>query len=337
MGFLVGRSLLFLFLVLAGAACQPSVVAPSQSPSSIDAAEQPSPCRAIPHNLGETQICGTPRRVVALDTHSLDLLLALGVEPVAFAEDRRALIGTPQPGDSIVGVKYLGDRLTTRPTHIGISQSPSLETILMLQPDLILGRLWGGTEYPALSKIAPTLLPLEKETPDYWRTRLKILGYALQRQEAAEDVLAEYGRQISQAQAKLARYKGKSVLLLSMSGLKYISIFTDEAFAGHLLEAVGLSLLVPSDSALEHSGLMISVEILPQLNPDFIIVMASGDSQVEQIQNLWRGHPILRSHPAYQASQVYFVDYQLWSRINGPIAAELVLDEIQTLLLPSNN
>ncbi|MEB3338694.1 MAG: iron-siderophore ABC transporter substrate-binding protein, partial [Leptolyngbyaceae bacterium] len=234
-------------------------------------------------------------------------------------------------------VKYLENRLTTRPAHIGISQSPSLETILMLQPDLILGRLWGGTHYPALSKIAPTLLPLEEEAPDYWRTRLQILGQALQRQEKAATVLAEHDRQISQTQANLASYQGKSVLLLSMSGLKHINIFTDEAFAGHLLEAVGLSLLVPSGSALENSGLMISVEILPQLNPDFIIVMASGDSQVEQIQTLWREHPILRSHPTYQSNQVYFVDYQLWSRINGPIAAELVLDEIQGLLLPSHD
>lgn len=335
MGLSVGRVLLFLLLMLAGAACQTPALSPGNADSPVGGAEQPASCRAIPHDLGETQICGTPQRIVALDTPSLDLLLALGVEPIGFAEDRRALIGSPQPGDSIVGVKYLEDRLTNRPAHIGISQSPSLETILMLQPDLILGRLWGGADYQALSKIAPTLLPLEEETPDYWRTRLQILGQALQRQEQAAAVLTEHDRQISQAQANLADYQGKSVLLLSMSGLEHIGIFDEETFAGHLLEAAGLSLLVPSDSALDPSGLMTSVEILPQLNPDVVIVMASGDSQVEQIQTLWSEHPILRSHPAYQSNQVHFVDYQLWSRINGPIAAELVLDEIQALLLPS--
>lgn len=332
----VGRSLLFLFLMLAGVACQNPASSPGNSPA-VDGAGQPSPCRTIPHDLGETQICGSPQRIVALDTHSLDLLLALGVEPVGFAEDRRALIGSPQPGASVVGVKYLGDRLTTQPAHIGISQSPSLETILMLQPDLILGRLWGGAEYQALSKIAPTLLPLEEDAPDHWRTRLQILGQALQREERAAAVLAEYDQQVSQAQANLADYQGKSVLLLSMSGLEHIGIFNHETFAGHLLETVGLSLLVPPDLTPVHSEIVVSVEILPQLNPDLIIVMASGDSQVEQIQNLWSNHPILRSLPAYQSNQIYFVDYQLWSRINGPIAAELVLDEIQTLLLPSND
>jgi iron complex transport system substrate-binding protein len=332
-----------LLVMLAGAACQTPVLSPGPAPPVADGAGESSSCRAIPHDLGETQICGTPQRLVALDTHSLDLLLALGVEPIGFAEDRRALIGTPQPGDAIVGVKYLGDRLTSRPTHIGISQSPSLETILMLQPDLILGRLWGDSQYPALSKIAPTLLPLAEDAPDYWRTRLKILGQALQQQEQAAAVLAEHDRQISQAQTNLDDYQGKSVLLLSMSGLEHIGIFDEDTFAGHLLEAVGLSLLVPSGEVPISSELMTSLEILPQLNPDFVIVMASGDSQVEQIQILWDEHPILRSHPAYQAHQVYFVDYQLWfvdyqlwSRINGPIAAELVLDEIQALLLPGD-
>ena len=228
-------------------------------------------------------------------------------------------------------------RLAVAAAHIGISQSPSLETILMLQPDLILGRLWGGADYQALSKIAPTLLPLEEETPDYWRTRLQLLGQALQRQEQAAAALAAYDRQIRQAQANLADYQGKSVLLLSMSGLEHIGIFDEETFAGHLLEAVGLSLLVPSGEVAVSSELMTSVEILPQLNPDVVIVMASGDSQVEQIKALWDEHPILRSHPAYLANQVYFVDYQLWSRINGPIAAELVLAEIQAILLPGND
>lgn len=336
MGLPVGLRILVLILIFAGVTYQSPQLPPDEADIPVVGEEQSSSCRAIRHDLGETRVCGTPQRIVALDTNSLDLLLALGVEPIGFAEDRRALIGSPQPGDSIVGVKYLGERLSNRPAHIGISQSPSLETILMLQPDLVLGRLFGGVDYPALSKIAPTLLPLEEESPDYWRSRLQLLGQALQLQEQAEAVLAKHDRLIRQAQANLAGYQGKSVLLLSMSDLKTMRVFTDDTFTGHLLEAVGLSLLLPSGSALDPSGLMTSVEILPDLRPDVVIVMASGDSQVPQIQTLWDEHPILRSHPASQSNQVYIVDYQLWSRINGPTAAELVLDEIQAILLASN-
>lgn len=97
-----------------------------------------SECRVIEHDLGETEICGQPERVVALGSYELDLLLSLGIEPVGYAEDGRALVGSPQPGKPVVGVKYLGDRLTNKPIHVGTWQAPSLETILKLQPDLIL-------------------------------------------------------------------------------------------------------------------------------------------------------------------------------------------------------
>jgi len=75
------------------------------------------------------------------------------------------------------------------------------------------------------------------------------------------------------------------------------------------------------------------MEILPQLRPDLVIVMASGESQMQEIQTLWETHPLLRNHPTMQANQVHVVDYQLWSRINGPLAAQSLLGRIETMLL----
>ncbi len=64
--------------------------------------------------------------------------------------------------------------------------------------------------------------------------------------------------------------------------------------------------------------------------------MASGDSSVDQVRQVWESNSILQSLPAYQSNQVYFVDYQLWSRIQGAIAAELVIDQVRELLLTKN-
>lgn len=289
-------------------------------------------CRPIDHGFGQTEICGTPERIVALDTHALDLLLSLGLEPIGYAEDQRALVGQPGTGQSIVDVKYLGDRLTTQPIHIGTSQSPSLEAILGLSPDLILGSFVGNSEYQTLSKIAPTLVPGNLGEPDGWRETIQMLGQILEREDQASAVLAAHDQQISRAKANLSAYQGQSILLLSMSGLDYISIFTNETFAGRLLEDMGFTLLVPSYLRVTNGEIVISSEILPQLEPDLIIVMASGDSQVTQIQQIWQDTPLLRSLPTYQTNRVHFVDYQLWSRITGPIAAELILEEVQTLL-----
>ncbi|MBD2081991.1 hypothetical protein [Leptolyngbya sp. FACHB-17] len=46
---------------------------------------------------------------------------------------------------------------------------------------------------------------------------------------------------------------------------------------------------------------------------------------------------ILQSLPAGQTQQVHFVDCQLWSRIEGSIAAELILKQVIELLLPARS
>jgi iron complex transport system substrate-binding protein len=325
MPYVIQRSLLSFLLLIACATCQRPVTQQEGGLAS-------SNCRVVKHDLGTTEICGQPQRIIALDTQALDLLLALGVEPIGYAEDRRALVGSPQLGQSVIGVKYLGDRLTTNPVHIGTSQSPSLETILALKPDLIFGSHLGNTEHQMLQKIAPTVLPLDLATPDQWRKKIQILGQILHREDKASAVLTAHDQQIRQTQTQLVEYQGQLILLLSMSGLESIEVFHQNTFAGKLLEDVGFHLLVPAQLHLANETVSISAEILPQLKADWIIVMASGNSQVKQIQQTWEENSILRSLPAYQQHRVYFVDYQLWSRITGPIAAELVLNEIQNML-----
>ncbi|WP_289500775.1 hypothetical protein [Gloeocapsopsis sp. IPPAS B-1203] len=54
--------------------------------------------------------------------------------------------------------------------------------------------------------------------------------------------------------------------------------------------------------------------------------------EMSQVEKIWQQNLILRSLKASQNNQVYFVDYQLWGRIRGPIAAELMIEQIQTLL-----
>jgi iron complex transport system substrate-binding protein len=330
---MVGALILVFIMLTAWSWIRPLTHSREEASRSTNRNDHHASCRTIEHDFGTTQLCDAPKRIVALDTYSLDLLLALDAEPIGFAEDRRALVGTPKPGDSINQVKYLGKELRKRPTHIGVSQSPSLEIIARLEPDLIVGRLWNEAHYPAYSKIAPTLLPLAEQKPDHWRTRLPILGLALEKESRAEAVLADHERQLARTRSKLASHQGASVLLLSMGGLNQMEIMSNDSFAGHLLEAVGLSLLVPSTSVVGSSRVNTSMEILPQLRPDLVIVMASGESQMQEIQTLWETHPLLRNHSAMQANQVHVVDYQLWSRINGPLAAQLLLGRIETMLL----
>lgn len=295
-----------------------------------------SDCQVIQHDLGQTKICGYPQRIVALDPHALDLVLSLDVQPVGYAEHRYALVGSPQSGKPIGEIKYLGDRITSNPVYVGTLQSPSLEAILRLNPDLILGQIIDESLYANLSKIAPVLFPFKGEpSVNQWQQSLPTLGKVFGREQRARQVIEQHNQRVATAKAELEPIARESkVLLLEMSGLDAIEVFTEQTFAGALLKELGFQLVIPEQrlsGALDIINL--SLETLPQLDADTILVMASGGSGVEKIKQEWGQNPILRSLPASKAGRVYFVDYQLWSRITGPIAAELMINQVRELLL----
>lgn len=333
---------LALFALALLTACDPLTSPSSQldrssepvSSVQIETSSANSVCQIVTHVWGKTQLCQPIQTIVALDPHALDLLLSLGIQPVGYAEDSRAMVSSPEAGQLVAGVKYLGERLTRPPVHVGTWQSPSLETILRLNPDLILSGYLDQSQYNTFSKIAPTLLPIDQWiSPKQWQDNLLTLGKILDRETKAQQVIDTYQQKVDTARTALQSVDARNVLLLSMTGLDYIGIFNNESFAGAILEELGFELVVPHQLIASNGEIVISLETLPQLNPDLIIIMASGDSSIEQVKQVWADSPILRSLPTYQAKQVYFVDYQLWSRIQGAIAAELVVDQIGELLL----
>jgi iron complex transport system substrate-binding protein len=124
----VQHSMLTKFLILMAigttiAACQPinRWTAPSPAPIAIG-------CRTIPHEGGETKVCGQPQRIVVLGPYVLESLLALGIQPVAFAEHISLHQGGyDHPSQQI---PYLGDRITQPLVNAGTSYNPAIEAIL---------------------------------------------------------------------------------------------------------------------------------------------------------------------------------------------------------------
>ena len=316
--------------------------------TSSDAVSLSSECRVIENDLGKTEICGQPQRVsrqpqriIVLDQYILDLMLSLDVEPVGYAEDDRALVGLPQLGEPLAGVKYLGNYLASPPVHIGTRQAPSLEAILRLKPDLILAESYDPFFHNNLSKIAPALFfntdyGFTKYGADMWQQDLAFLGQVLGREQRVKQVIEEHHQRVASARDELESVsRDQTVLLLWMQALKF-SVETDRSFAGNLLDKLGFQLLIPEELPVTLYGeIPISLEFLPQLEPDFIIVMAYSDA--EQVKAVWEQTSLLQALPATQAGEVYFVEYHLWGRARGPIAAELMIEQIQGFLSENTN
>lgn len=311
---------------------------PSQNSSTV------SPdCRIITHDAGKTEICGQPITIVALSPYILDMMLSLGVEPAGYAAADLAgdLLRQPKFSNPGQQIPYIGSQLNGQPVNLGDRHNPSLEAIAQLQPDLILGEDWQGTQgkYALLSKIAPTVLVDDERGG--WEHSIEIVSQALDKPEQIQQVKTDYDANVAAARTQLAPAASKypQVLLISSGNLsEAIYPYNDSEFS-RLLERLNFQ-VVNTEEFFSDSAVL-SLEILPQLNADIIIVVAwndaeKGDAQGwEKIQQEWNNVPVSRQMPASQAERVFFVDARL-STIRGPLAAAAILDNYLGFLAPLN-
>jgi len=137
---LVPRLLRFVILMLLSIAMTSACASASSDRVSTPAKD----CYRVTHVMGETCVPNQPKRVVVLSTTTLEYLIDLGVKPIgATLSDQFSSHLQPE----LTGVEDIG--------NVG---EPSLEKIVALQPDLIIGDDYYQTIYPQASQIAPTIL-----------------------------------------------------------------------------------------------------------------------------------------------------------------------------------
>lgn len=355
------RKLKFTFLAFLSA-CLVVACGNPRPPAQINAARSPAgECRAIQHELGTTEVCGTPQKIVALGLNPLDVLLSLEVQPAGFADVIQLHRGDFD--DPSQQIPYLGEFVTSTPVNIGSSRQPSFEALAQLQPDLIVA-MYGpanNDQYEKLSQIAPTLFVPSLSLRD-WQKSIQMVAKATDREEKAKEVIENYERQIAAARANLAPVVAKypKILVLAASKLDKIGLLDENEYSSGLLKALGFEILsIPELKDADRSRRAnVSLEAIAQLNPDAIIVQGFninlkeliaqkigldlskkaeqlGIHQVSQIQTAWQKSAIAQSMEASKQERVYFVPYYLWNGVRGPISTKLILEDMRQIFLPS--
>ncbi|MEO1348179.1 MAG: iron-siderophore ABC transporter substrate-binding protein [Cyanobacteria bacterium J06635_15] len=313
-------------------------------------------CRVLEHDLGTTEICGQPQNVAVLGVHSLDLLLSLDVQPAGYAassaHDGEVFDNPAQQ------IPYLGHRLTTQPVSLGRGGEPSLEKLAALQPDLIVGEASRGNNYDLLAQIAPTLQWQNRMARGQWWESLQTIAAALRLDEKAEEVIQQYEARIADARADLADVVAThpKLLLLGANRLdEGAFVISADSYLGELLDGVGFQLI---SQPTTNTNAPISIEALPELDDaDTIIILGynfdvsdgqldNPDSstdmsmeelletyQVKTIQQDWQESAIAQSLTASQENRVYFATFYKWNALNGPIGAELILEQLRQFFL----
>jgi len=273
--------------------------------------------RTVRHAMGTTEIVGRPERVVVLDTGELDSAVALGVTPVGAVE---AIAGAGFPA-------YLADAVKGVET-VGTIEQPSVEAIAALQPDLILSsKLRHESIYDQLSQLAPTVFT--EEVGVAWKENFGLHAEALGRTEEAERLGREYQRKIAAFREAMGDRRAGTEASVVRSVGDEVRIYLKESFIGTILEDAGLSRPGPQD--VEDFSATATRETIPDLDGDVMFLARYGDDHrlLETLMDspLWDRLEVVRSE------RLYRVPDDLWFLGIGNLAARLVVDDLERILV----
>lgn len=288
--------------------------------------------------------CDRPRKIAVLSPYGLDLLLSLGEQPAAYA----GVSASRQPfNHPIEQVPYLGRYVTTQPINLGDRASPALEALVLLKPDLIVGETWQGSQGrdKLFSQIAPTLLLDDQQGG--WQASLQQLASILDRSNMIPQIMAARNERITQARQKLAEIANAHprVLLLSSGDLtsNFYAFGQERSIYSDLLETLGFKIVRFDESLLEtKDAFQLPAEVLPQLEPDILIVLGWDKNDADnrplnwrQLQQQWNQSPLLKSMPISQSGRVYFMDAHL-TMLRGSLAEAQILNDLLQQLAPNS-
>ena len=275
--------------------------------------------RVVQHAMGETTVTGTPERVVVLDTGELDSVLALGVKPV----------GAVQAEANQEFQSYLQDQ-TRGVEVVGTIGSPNLERIAALNPDLILSnKVRDADKYDTLSQIAPTVFA--EKVGVTWQENFLLAGRALGKEAKAEQILADYAER-ARAVGQLAGNPADTEVSMVRQMPDNIRLYGKGSFIGTILEDSGFSR--PEVQQIDETLVEISREQISQADGDLIFYSAFGPTSQAALDELVAG-PLWQNLSAVQNGRSYEVADDVWYLGIGPIAANLILDDLEKFLASS--
>ncbi|WP_054028830.1 ABC transporter substrate-binding protein [Bacillus sp. FJAT-28004] len=270
----------------------------------------------IKHLKGEMTLEKVPEKIVVLDVQYADQMLALGFQPAGsvVAETDNGL------------PPYLGDKMGNIPL-LGTYVEPNLEGIIAIEPDLIIATEFHDDIYEDLLKIAPTIT-LERN--EDWQTVLLKFGKILNKPQEAQALVDGYKQKISELKTALTdKMKGQTVALIRPRDEMIRLQTTSHRTSQILYDDLGLT---PPKMAVnsKDSSMMISLEVLPELAADHMFLL-QDDTNLE-LTTEFQNTAIWKSLNAVKESKIYAENTAQWIGYYGPIAINLVVDQIADAL-----
>ncbi|WP_414550913.1 iron-siderophore ABC transporter substrate-binding protein [Anabaena sp. CCY 0017] len=281
-----------------------------------------SECRIIKHELGESCIPTNPQSIIVTDQESLEILVALGLKPIAATTSNRV-------GNKAPILKGKIDEVI----DLGKESQPNLEKIVKLRPDLIVGFSFSPQNYQLFSKIAPTVAIDYTETG--WKKTLFQVANIVDKTEKAEKLLEEYQQRIENLRLKFAQKLGDTEISVMRfyTTLQFTQFLNQLSFPVSILEELKLSIPLAQrqvSSGADVSYNNVSLERVDLLEADamFIALDPGSEENFQKYQN----NPLWQKLNVVKNNRVYFVDSGYWI-FGNILSANAILDDIYKYLL----
>jgi iron complex transport system substrate-binding protein len=271
--------------------------------------------------LGTATIESAPERVVTWGWGSTEAAIAVGVYPVAVAEQR----WTAGEGNLVPWVEEAYDKAGVEHPAVLTDEASGAtvpyEEIIAASPDLILAPYSGLTQeqFDLLSDIAPVVAFQDGPWTTTWDDVIRISARALGRTAAGDAVLDDISSFLAEQKAAHPEFEGVTLAGI-WDGDGSVSVYTPADPRVAILTELGLQ-IAPSVSDLDTSNggffFDLSYEKLDQLTADVVIVYGATAADVEASL----AKPALQAIPAVAAGKVVkVVDPVTVSSVSPPTA-----------------
>lgn len=227
-------------------------------------------------------------RIVALEWLPTELLLALGVTPMAIADklNYHAWVGEPKLPEGVIDV--------------GLRTEPNLELLTQLKPSLIIYSAGYGPSPDKMNRIAPGMgfnfndgsgKPLSVA-----RKSLVELGEKIGKQQAAADHLAKFDRFIADMKPRFAGRGDRPVLLITLLDPRHVLVVGENSLFQEVMDLLEVKNAWHGETNFWGTAVVGIERLAAVKDADVICFDHNNDAEMAKViaTPLWQAMPFVR-------------------------------------------
>jgi iron complex transport system substrate-binding protein len=239
--------------------------------------------RTVHHAFGDTVIESEPKRILALSDADFDILLGLGIKPIASAN-----AGYDNAPTSPYHDQYMAGFEGEEVQFFSLWEGVPFETILAADPDLILATgAWSlDTDYERLSAIAPVVAFEDGNSlTTTWQGKTRTAAKALALEDEAEALIGNIEARFAEAAAANPAFAGKTIAygVVHPDQFTYMSVVGDTSTT--FFDLLGFE-LTETAAQFDSETSAVSRERLDMFDADVLLFAFpfEGDAFIDQAE-----------------------------------------------------